>query len=158
MPTTRSGMTPEAIEELIAQRVAEALATYEANRNIINIVKSGDENDNGNEGGNGNRNGNGNQNGNGGGNGNRNGNNNNGSRNHGENAGGAMTAVRECTYKKFLNCQPLNFKGTEGSVDLARTVGTDVSYAMTWKELMKLMTEVYCPRNEIQKMENDMWN
>ncbi|GKG15335.1 hypothetical protein Tco_0354935, partial [Tanacetum coccineum] len=52
MPTTRSGMTPESIEELIAQRVAEALATYEANRNIKNIVKSGDENDNGNEGGN----------------------------------------------------------------------------------------------------------
>nr|GEX79852.1 putative reverse transcriptase domain-containing protein [Tanacetum cinerariifolium] len=31
-------------------------------------------------------------------------------------------------------------------------------YAMTWSELMRLMTEVYCPRNEIQKMENDIWN
>ncbi|GKF36489.1 hypothetical protein Tco_0113247, partial [Tanacetum coccineum] len=30
-----------------------------------------------------------------------------------------------------------------------RTVGTDAAYAMTWKALMKLMTEVYCPRNEI---------
>ncbi|GJT73718.1 hypothetical protein Tco_1033004 [Tanacetum coccineum] len=26
------------------------------------------------------------------------------------------------------------------------------------KELMKLMTEVYCPRNEIQKMETELWN
>ncbi|GKC91012.1 hypothetical protein Tco_1151661 [Tanacetum coccineum] len=25
---------------------------------------------------------------------------------------------RECTYKDFLNCQPLNFKGTEGVVGL----------------------------------------
>ncbi|GJR07366.1 hypothetical protein Tco_0530350, partial [Tanacetum coccineum] len=66
------GMTPEAIEEVIAQRVPEALETYEANRN--------------------------------------------------------------------------------------RTVGTDATYAMTWKELMKLITEVYCQRNEIQKMDSELWN
>ncbi|GJR59324.1 hypothetical protein Tco_1501486 [Tanacetum coccineum] len=104
MPTTRSRMTLEAIEELIAQRVAEALATYEANRNIENIVKSGDENNNGN----------------GGGNGDENANNNNRSGNHDENARGAMKAARECTYKEFLNCQPLNFKGTKGAVSLER--------------------------------------
>ncbi|GJV24378.1 hypothetical protein Tco_1377073 [Tanacetum coccineum] len=34
MPTTRSGISPEAIKEVIAQRVAEALAANEANRNI----------------------------------------------------------------------------------------------------------------------------
>ncbi|GKG42032.1 reverse transcriptase domain-containing protein, partial [Tanacetum coccineum] len=28
---------------------------------------------------------------------------------------------------------------------------------MSWRELMKLMTEVYCPRNEIQKMETELW-
>nr|GEV71148.1 hypothetical protein [Tanacetum cinerariifolium] len=33
-------------------------------------------------------------------------------------------------------------------------VETDAAYAMTCKELMKLMIEVYCPRNEIYKMEN----
>ncbi|GJU98721.1 reverse transcriptase domain-containing protein [Tanacetum coccineum] len=27
-----------------------------------------------------------------------------------------------------------------------------------WRELMKLMPEVYYPRNEIQKMESEMWN
>ncbi|GJX14494.1 putative reverse transcriptase domain-containing protein [Tanacetum coccineum] len=26
------------------------------------------------------------------------------------------------------------------------------------EELMKLMTEVYCPRNEVQKMETELWN
>ncbi|GJT18595.1 reverse transcriptase domain-containing protein, partial [Tanacetum coccineum] len=39
-----------------------------------------------------------------------------------------------------------------------RTIGTDASYALSWKELMKLMTEVYCPINEIQKMETELWN
>nr|GEZ58404.1 reverse transcriptase domain-containing protein [Tanacetum cinerariifolium] len=29
---------------------------------------------------------------------------------------------------------------------------------MKWAGLMKLMTEVYCPRNEIQKMETELWN
>ncbi|GKD30842.1 hypothetical protein Tco_1241620, partial [Tanacetum coccineum] len=32
-----------------------------------------------------------------------------------------------------------------------RTVRTDASYTMMWKALMKLMTEVYCLRNEIQQ-------
>ncbi|GJV00517.1 reverse transcriptase domain-containing protein [Tanacetum coccineum] len=39
-----------------------------------------------------------------------------------------------------------------------RTIGTDVAYALSWRELLKLMTEVYCPRNEIQKMETELWN
>ncbi|GJT61007.1 hypothetical protein Tco_1004540 [Tanacetum coccineum] len=158
MPATRSRMTPGSIEEVIAQRVVETLETCEANQNVKNVVEN--EGDNGNGGGNGN--------GNGGGNGNVNVNNNNGNGNHGDNAGGAMQAAWECTYKEFLNCQPLNFKGTERAVGLARwfekmesvfyisnctpryqrTVGTDAAYAMTWKELMRLMTEVYCPRNE----------
>nr|GEW95304.1 putative reverse transcriptase domain-containing protein [Tanacetum cinerariifolium] len=30
------------------------------------------------------------------------------------------------------------------------TVGVDAAFAMTWKDLMKLMIEVYCPRNEIK--------
>nr|GFC93513.1 hypothetical protein [Tanacetum cinerariifolium] len=28
---------------------------------------------------------------------------------------------------------------------------------MKWAELIKLMTEVYCPRNEVQKMETELW-
>ncbi|GJR95266.1 putative reverse transcriptase domain-containing protein [Tanacetum coccineum] len=38
------------------------------------------------------------------------------------------------------------------------TIGVDAAYAMRRVGLMKLMTEVYCPRNEIQKMETEMWN
>ncbi|GKD28789.1 reverse transcriptase domain-containing protein, partial [Tanacetum coccineum] len=29
---------------------------------------------------------------------------------------------------------------------------------MSWKGLMKLMIDVYCLRNEIQKLENELWN
>nr|GFC34722.1 putative reverse transcriptase domain-containing protein [Tanacetum cinerariifolium] len=39
-----------------------------------------------------------------------------------------------------------------------RTVGVDDAYAMKWAGLMKLMTEVYCPRNEVQKIETELWN
>nr|GFC01335.1 reverse transcriptase domain-containing protein [Tanacetum cinerariifolium] len=39
-----------------------------------------------------------------------------------------------------------------------RTIGVDAVYAMKWAGLMKLMTEVYHPRNEVQKMEVELWN
>ncbi|GJX69324.1 hypothetical protein Tco_0305051 [Tanacetum coccineum] len=90
MPTTRQSKCSEAIGELIPQRVADELATYETNRNI--------------------RNGNGN------GNGNRSG-------SQFDGGSGSIRTVhgtRGCTYKEFLNCQPLNFTGTEGVVGLAR--------------------------------------
>ncbi|GKE85333.1 reverse transcriptase domain-containing protein [Tanacetum coccineum] len=62
-------------------------------------------------------------------------------------------AARECTYSDFLKGQPLNFKGTEGV-----TITHEVSYAMKWKTLKKIMTDKYCPRGEIKKLEIEMWN
>ncbi|GJY34705.1 reverse transcriptase domain-containing protein [Tanacetum coccineum] len=113
MTITRSGMTPEAIKELIAQRVAEALAAYKANHAARLVVErqsqNGDDGDNGNDAGNGERNGGGNVNGNG-----------NGNENPNRNDRGAMPVARECTYHYFMKCQPLNFKGTEGVVGLTR--------------------------------------
>nr|GEU64894.1 putative reverse transcriptase domain-containing protein [Tanacetum cinerariifolium] len=38
------------------------------------------------------------------------------------------------------------------------TIGINEAYEMPWKELVKLMIEVYCPRNAIQKLENKLWN
>nr|GEY47094.1 hypothetical protein [Tanacetum cinerariifolium] len=104
--------------------------------------------------------------------------------------------VRECTYTDFIKCQPLNFKGTEGVVELTQwfekmetvfrisncsvenqikfctctlfgsaltwwnshimTVGHDVAYAMTWADLKKKMTDKYCPRVEIKKLEFEL--
>ncbi|GJW87699.1 hypothetical protein Tco_0163039 [Tanacetum coccineum] len=176
MTNTRSGMTNAAIEEMINRRMAEALETHEAIRNI-GLANGNDEG--GNENGNGNGNGGGNRNG-----------------NHNENDGDVRPVVRECTYLDFMKYQPLNFKTTEGVVGLIRwfekmetifhisnclekyevkyatctllnsaltwwnshkrTIGTDVAFSMSWRELMKLMAEVYCPRTEIQKMESKL--
>ncbi|GKC09325.1 hypothetical protein Tco_1000935 [Tanacetum coccineum] len=58
--------------------------------------------------------------------------------------------ARECTYPDFMKCQPLKFKGT--------TVGHDVVYAMTWVDLKKKMTDKYCLRSEIKKLEDELWN
>nr|GFA31468.1 hypothetical protein [Tanacetum cinerariifolium] len=78
-------------------------------------------------------------------------------------------ATRECTYTDFLKCQPLPFKVkfamcTLHSVALiwwnthVQTVGHEAAYGMTWKTLMKMMTEKYCPRNEIKKLEMELWD
>ncbi|GJS74894.1 hypothetical protein Tco_0724775 [Tanacetum coccineum] len=203
MTITRSGMTPEAIEELVNRRVEEALAAHEATRaaNALeaeNQSQNGSDDDNGNgdnkngENGNG-GNGNPNENGSGdrpvarectyqdfmtcqplkfldgdNGNGdNRNGENGNGGNgNPNENGSGDRPVARECTYQDFMTCQPLKFKGTKGVVGLIRwfekmeTVfqirNCPEKYQV--KELMKLMTEVYCPRKDIQKMESELWN
>ncbi|GJY00127.1 putative reverse transcriptase domain-containing protein, partial [Tanacetum coccineum] len=161
MPNTRSGAsrTREEVNEQSNRRMAEALRVRDAVRNLRPLMRDEVEQEevigNGN-GVNGDR-GNGNR-----GNGNGNG------REYGYNFRGFMPA-RECTYQDFLKCQPLNFNGTEGVVGLTRcaltcwnshkrTIGNEAAYAMSWAELMKLMTEVHCPRNEIQKIETELWN
>ncbi|GJU99328.1 putative reverse transcriptase domain-containing protein [Tanacetum coccineum] len=178
MTNTRSGMTHAAIEEMINQRVNAALEAHQVNQNLElgnnngNNNGNGNGNDNGNGNGNNNGNGNGNDNGdgneNGNGNGNNGGDNGDGNENPNVNGRGGRLVARECTYQDFMKCQPTSFKGTEGVVGLIsaltwwnshkRTIGTDAAYALSWRELMKLMTEVYCPRNEIQKMETELWN
>ncbi|GKB64443.1 hypothetical protein Tco_0920629 [Tanacetum coccineum] len=107
MTITRSGMTLEAIKELVNRRVKEALAVYEEAR-AANALEVKNQSQNGNDGDNGNgRNGNG-------------GNGNGGNRNPNENGSGDRPIARECTYQDFMKCQPLNFKGTEGVVGLIR--------------------------------------
>ncbi|GJS30668.1 putative reverse transcriptase domain-containing protein [Tanacetum coccineum] len=39
-----------------------------------------------------------------------------------------------------------------------RTVGHNAAYAMTYTNLKKMMTDKYCPRGEINKLEIEMWN
>nr|GFD56389.1 reverse transcriptase domain-containing protein [Tanacetum cinerariifolium] len=38
-----------------------------------------------------------------------------------------------------------------------QTVGHKAAYGMSWKTLMKMMTDKYCPRNEIRKLEIELW-
>ncbi|GKD16656.1 hypothetical protein Tco_1205814, partial [Tanacetum coccineum] len=156
MPNTRFGatMTREAADNLIARRMAEVLEARDTARNLEPLAECGDEHEDKNhddyEGGNegGNKNGNGNEgvnrNGNGGGNGDGNGNGNrggNGCGNHNVNFKGFMPVARDAL--TWWNSHK-------------RTIRVDAAYAMRWTELMKLMTEVYCPRNEIQKMETEI--
>nr|GEZ32447.1 hypothetical protein [Tanacetum cinerariifolium] len=105
--------------------------------------------------------------------------------------------TRECTYPDFMKCKPLNFKGTEGVVELTQwfekmetvfhisncsvenqikfstctllgsaltwwnshvmTVGPNAAYAMTWVDIKKKMTDKYCPRGEMKKLESELW-
>nr|GEW08929.1 putative reverse transcriptase domain-containing protein [Tanacetum cinerariifolium] len=39
-----------------------------------------------------------------------------------------------------------------------KVVTQDVAYAMEWKTLRKMMTDKYCPRSEIKKLEIELWN
>ncbi|GJT74809.1 putative reverse transcriptase domain-containing protein [Tanacetum coccineum] len=41
---------------------------------------------------------------------------------------------------------------------LVKIVGHDAAYGMPWKTLMKMMTDKYCPRNEIKKLEIEIWD
>ncbi|GJS67195.1 hypothetical protein Tco_0681759 [Tanacetum coccineum] len=158
MIIARSGMTPEVIEELVNRHMEEALAAYEEAR-ATNALEAENHSQNSSDDDNGNG---------------RNGNGENGNPN--ENGRGDRPVARECTYQDFMKCQPVNFKGTKGVVGLIRwfekmetvfhisncpekyQVKADAAFAMSWRELMKLMAEVYCPRNEIQKMEYELWN
>ncbi|GKD95013.1 putative reverse transcriptase domain-containing protein [Tanacetum coccineum] len=58
---------------------------------------------------------------------------------------------------KYVTCTLLDSALTWWNLH-RRTVGVDATFAMTLRDLMKLMTKVYCPRNEIQKMETELWN
>ncbi|GJX87900.1 hypothetical protein Tco_0339914 [Tanacetum coccineum] len=85
---------------------------------------------------------------------------------------GSERVARECTYQDFMKCKPLYFKGTEGVVKFSTctllasaltwwnshvmTVTHDVAYSMTWVDLRKKMTDKYCPRNEMKKLEAEL--
>ncbi|GJZ78082.1 putative reverse transcriptase domain-containing protein, partial [Tanacetum coccineum] len=158
MTITRSGMTLEAIEELVNRRMEEALAAHEATR-AANALEAENQSQNGSDGDNGN----------------------------GEctyqdfmkcqplnfkGTKGVVGLIRwfekmetvfhisNCPEKyqvKYATCTLLNSALTWWNSH-KRTIGTEAAFAMSWRELMKLMTEVYCPRNEIQKMNSELWN
>ncbi|GKC03216.1 reverse transcriptase domain-containing protein [Tanacetum coccineum] len=154
MTITRSGMTPEAIEELVNRRVEEALAAHEATR-AANALETKNQSQNGSDGNNGNGNG---------------GNGNCRNENPDENVRGLIRWFEKMeTVFHISNCpEKSQVKyATRTLLDSAltwwnshkRTIRTEAAFAMSWGgELMKLITEVYCPRNEIQKMETELWN
>ncbi|GJR01465.1 putative reverse transcriptase domain-containing protein [Tanacetum coccineum] len=131
---TTTPMSDATIKALVARSVADALAKHKDN-----ISKNGDDN-------------------------------------HDSGTGSRRIerAARKCTYSDFLKCQPLNFKGTKGVIKFptctllgnaltwwnshVKTVGNDAAYGMPWKTLKKMMTDKYCPRGAIKKLEIELWN
>nr|GEX85289.1 hypothetical protein [Tanacetum cinerariifolium] len=121
--------------------LAKALEARNAARNLEPLAEGGDEQED--------ENGDDYEGGNGGGNGNENGNGNkrvNGNKNRGENCNGNV---------KYAMCTLLNSALTWWNSH-KRIIGVDAAYVMKWTELMKLTTEVYCPRNKIQKTETEL--
>ncbi|GJV47018.1 retrovirus-related pol polyprotein from transposon 17.6 [Tanacetum coccineum] len=74
--------------------------------------------------------------------------------------------ARQCSYKEFMSCQPINFKVkfatgtlTEEALSwwnsFAQPIGIEEAYKITWVEFKKLLIKKYCPRTEVQKMEDE---
>ncbi|GJS32903.1 reverse transcriptase domain-containing protein [Tanacetum coccineum] len=92
----------------------------------------------------------------------------NGDDNHDSGSDGRrrMSVARDCTYSDFLKfgnqvkhatCTLLGNALTWWNSHV-KTVGHNASYCMPWKTLMKMMTDKYCPRGEIKKLEIKIWN
>ncbi|GJX05168.1 reverse transcriptase domain-containing protein [Tanacetum coccineum] len=75
-------------------------------------------------------------------------------------------------YKEFVNCQPFYFnenKVTYATGTLtddalswwnsyAQPIGINQTNQITWTELKRLLTNKYCPRTEVKKMEDEFYN
>ncbi|GJX51197.1 reverse transcriptase domain-containing protein [Tanacetum coccineum] len=78
------------------------------------------------------------------------------------------TAVKTGNYKEFISCQPFYFNVTFATGTLtddalswwnayAQPMGIEQANQITWTELKRLLTNKYCPRTEIKKMEDEFY-
>ncbi|GJR79400.1 putative reverse transcriptase domain-containing protein [Tanacetum coccineum] len=58
-------------------------------------------------------------------------------------------------YRRMGQLDPVRMRGWKPCSH--KTVTNEVAYAMTWSDLKKKMTTKYCPRNEIKKIEVEMF-
>ncbi|GKG39948.1 hypothetical protein Tco_0466725, partial [Tanacetum coccineum] len=56
---------------------------------------------------------------------------------------------------KFATCNLLGSALTWWNSHV-KAIGHNAAYEMTWKTLMKMLTDKYCPRGEIKKLEIKM--
>ncbi|GJT82445.1 putative reverse transcriptase domain-containing protein [Tanacetum coccineum] len=52
----------------------------------------------------------------------------------------------------------LNSRALKELLDSHQTTTPEAAHAMPWRTLKKIMTDKYCPRGEIKKLEFEMWN
>ncbi|GJZ60898.1 putative reverse transcriptase domain-containing protein [Tanacetum coccineum] len=72
----------------------------------------------------------------------------------------AAPAAREYTFAGFMKCNPTAFHGpalTWWNSKIA-TMGLETVNQMPWIEMKQLMTAKFCPIEEIQRMEHELWN
>nr|GEY36115.1 putative reverse transcriptase domain-containing protein [Tanacetum cinerariifolium] len=77
--------------------------------------------------------------------------------NEANHAGGPNVApvARECTFAYFMKFSPITFRGNEAAVD---TLGIEDVIRKTWAEMKVMMTKEFCPPEEIQRIECELWN
>ncbi|GJX00423.1 hypothetical protein Tco_0184336 [Tanacetum coccineum] len=75
--------------------------------------------------------------------------------------------ARKCSYKEFMSCQPPDnskVKFATGTLteealswwnSFAQPIRIEKAYKITWVEFKKLLIKKYCPRTEVQKMEDE---
>ncbi|GKE34559.1 reverse transcriptase domain-containing protein [Tanacetum coccineum] len=79
------------------------------------------------------------------------------------------TVAKTGNYKEFISCQPFYFNVTFATGTLtddalswwnayAQPMGVDQANQITWTELKRLLTNKYCPRTEVRKMEDELYN
>ncbi|GJX86824.1 reverse transcriptase domain-containing protein [Tanacetum coccineum] len=77
--------------------------------------------------------------------------------------------ARKCTYKEFVSSQPFyfNVKFATGTLtedalswwnSYAKPIGIEQADKIAWTELKRLLTNKYCPRTEVKKMEDEFYN
>ncbi|GJS80931.1 putative reverse transcriptase domain-containing protein [Tanacetum coccineum] len=73
---------------------------------------------------------------------------------------GSVFHISSCAINnqvKFATCTLLGAALTWWNGHM-RTLGHDAAYAMTWGALKKKLTDKYCPKGEIKKLEIELWN
>ncbi|GJX77718.1 reverse transcriptase domain-containing protein [Tanacetum coccineum] len=86
---------------------------------------------------------------------------------------GPTPVAKRGNYKEFISCQPFYFNAEENKVAFAtgtltddalswwnayaQPIGIEQANRITWTELKRLLTNKYCPRTEIKKMEDEFY-
>ncbi|GKF53920.1 reverse transcriptase domain-containing protein, partial [Tanacetum coccineum] len=93
-----------------------------------------------------------------------------GTSNPNRNTGPTGTPVAKTgNYKEFISCQPFYFNVTFATGTLTddalswwnaygQPMGVDQANQIIWTALKRLLTNKYCPRTEVRKMEDELYN
>nr|GEW99426.1 putative reverse transcriptase domain-containing protein [Tanacetum cinerariifolium] len=82
-------------------------------------------------------------------------------------AGGpaATPMTQECSFSIFMKCGPTQFHGNEGAVRLVHwfekmentfEISREVANGRPWTEVKQMMTDKFCPTEEVQKLEDEL--